>query len=54
MAKFGRFFWNNNDFIKAFTISESTEVQYLLPKSKYIIKFTMICVNLDIYTVIFI
>ena len=22
------FFWNNNDFINVFTISESTEIQY--------------------------
>ena len=28
-----------------FTISESTEIQYKLPKSNYIIKFTMIYVN---------
>ena len=29
----------------------STGIQYQLPKSNYFIKFTMICVNLDIYTV---
>ena len=32
-------------------LPESTGIQYQLPKSNYIIKFTMICVNLDIYTV---
>ena len=38
MAKLGRIFWNNNDFINLFflLISESTEIQYKLPKSNYI------------------
>ena len=28
MSKFGRIFWNNNDFTNVFTISESTEIHY--------------------------
>ena len=43
----GVVFWNT----EIQYLPESTEIQYLLLKSNYIIKFTMICVNLDIYTV---
>ena len=45
------FFGKLTILLTFFTISESAKIQYLLPKSNYIIKFTMICVNFDIYTV---
>ena len=51
MAKFGRIFWNNDDFINVFYnfgIYRKPNIYYRNPN---ILSFTMICVNLDICTV---
>ena len=51
MAKFGRIVWNNNDFINVFYNFGIYRNPKLITEIQIYIKFTMMCVNLDRYTV---
>ena len=51
MAKFRRMFWNNNDFLTYFYNFGIYRNPILITEIHNIIKFTMICVNVDIYTI---